>query len=119
MSVIPHILRPTLRVLGALSIGVLSSACLVAFCSYRASCAAADAHIADASDGPWVRSKVGFVIDIDPDAAPIAAAPHWIFRFRNLNSDSESKRIYVTFFGDRAFSYTGILDPLPVIGALP
>jgi len=86
---------------------------------YRASCVAAEQYVANASDGPWLRSKVGFVIDLEPTALRLAIVPHWIFRFRNPHNGNESKRIYVTFSGGRAFSYIRVLDPVPLIGAWP
>jgi hypothetical protein len=87
--------------------------------AYHVSCLAADAYVAGAPDGPWVRAKSRLVLDFEPDASPIAAAPHWIFRFRNPRNGNESKRIYVTFFGDRAFSYSLVLDPAPLLGEWP
>ena len=120
MSVNHHISkRRLLTALVALSIVVLLLAGFAGFRAYHASCLAADSYVAGAPDGPWVRAKSRLVIDLDPDASPIAAAPHWIFRFRNPRSGNESKRIYVTFFGDRAFSYSLVLDPVPLLGARP
>jgi len=86
---------------------------------YRASCVAAEQFVADASDGPWLRSTVRLVIDLEPTASGLTIVPHWIFRFHNPHNGNKSKRIYVTFSGDRAFSYIPGLDPMPLIGSWP
>lgn len=89
------------------------------FCAYHASCVAADSFAMGGRDGSWVRAKSRLVIDFDPDASPIHASPHWIFRFRNTRSGEESQRIYVTFFGGRVFTYDRVLDPVPLLGEWP
>jgi hypothetical protein len=83
---------------------------------YRAACVAADRFIATATDGPWVRCKVRLVLDL-PDVW--GDRVQWIFRFRNPQTGNESKRIYVTFSGERAFSYRKVLDPVPLVGVRP
>src|SRR5690349_8499388 len=39
--------------------------------------------------------------DLNADGSPDTFALHWVFRFRNPRSGNLSKRIYVTFSGDR------------------
>ena len=85
--------------------------------SYRAACGAADRCVADATDGPWQRSAVGLVGDFNFEAGRVPIVPHWVFR--NPQIGAESKRIYVTFSGERALSYAFVLDPVPLIGLRP
>ncbi|MHA3774904.1 hypothetical protein ACXR0O_25575 [Verrucomicrobiota bacterium sgz303538] len=87
--------------------------------SYYAACAAAQTYVAGASDGPWIRAKTGFVIDLNVSDSPGVLAPRWVFRFQNPRSGGESKRIYVPLSADRALSYTTVLDPEPLIGVRP
>jgi hypothetical protein len=121
MGVLQDLSRFRLRAVNfALLASIPLAAWIVGLRAYRTSCIVADSYMADASDGPWVRSKVRLVIDFDDSGASrIAAVPHWIFRFHNPVNGDESQRIYVTFSGDRAFSYTRVLDPVPVIGTRP
>ena len=87
--------------------------------SYRAACRAADQYVTGASDGPWIRSKTRFVVDFDVIGIKSKFAPHWVFRYRNPRSGNESRRIYVSVTDDRAFSYEGVLDPVPALGFRP
>ena len=107
--------RKVLFGLLGLAVGALLVVGLEGYRNYRAACVAADRYLASATDGPWVRSKVGFVFDFDGSESAGALAPHWVFRFRNPRNGNESKRIYVSASGERAFSYN-VLDPLPVLG---
>jgi len=113
---------PTRRLLVALLVLYVAPLLLTGFVGYRfyrASCASAEQYVAYAPDGPWHRSKARLVIDFEATASPLRIAPHWIFRFQNPDNGNESKRIYVTLSGDRAFSYTRMLDPVPLIGTRP
>lgn len=112
--------RRLLFLLFASHISLLFLGSIAAYRTYGVSCIAADHYIANAYDGPWVRSRVHLVIAFDESASPTVAAPMWVFRFRNSRDGGESRRIYVTFFGNRTFTYkAGVLDPLPILGSLP
>ncbi len=103
----------------ALLAAVLIAAVVVVY-HYRAACAAADKYMATATDGPWTRSKVRLVLDAGDYPAQVRVASlHWVFRFRRAHTGDESKRIYTTFSGDRAWNYSITLDPVPVLGSLP
>jgi hypothetical protein len=104
----------------ALLAAVLVAAIVVAH-HYRAACAAADRYMSSVTtDGPWARSKVRLVLDAGDDPAQVhVVSLHWVFRFRRVQTADESKRIYATFSGDRAWSYRITLDPAPLLGSLP
>jgi hypothetical protein len=104
----------------ALIVGALLFVAVASGRSYRAACVAAERYVEVSDDGPWVRSKVRLVVDLDWSGSPVEPALLWIFRFRNPRSGNESRRIYTTFSGDRAFAYkVGVLDPVPLLGSRP
>jgi hypothetical protein len=99
--------------------GSLLVTCPIGYRSYRAACRAADRYVTGAMDGPWLRWKARFVVDLGPSDSKGWLAPHWVFRYRNPQSGNESRRIYVTVRGNRAFSYERVLDPVPLLGFRP
>jgi len=99
--------------------GVVMLACgLGGFRFYRAASLTAERYVAGAADGPWVLSKGRPVLDIN-DGPPGLLTLNWVFRFQNLRNGEQSKRIYVTAAGDRAFIYWDVLDPIPLLGFRP
>lgn len=84
--------------------------------SYRVACTAADQYLSSATDGPWLRSEVGFSLDVttfDAGWFGLPMLPHWVFRFQNPKTGEESRRIYVTMTGESAYMFPNLLDPLP------
>jgi hypothetical protein len=101
---------------------LLYTAIAWSLCSYLVACTAADQYMSTATDGPWQRAKVGFVLDValaDVGWFDLPVVPHWVFRFQNPRTGNESKRVYVTVAGDLTFSYGSMLDPLPWLGWRP
>lgn len=106
----------TLLVFASLAVLVCG---LVGFHFYSVTSVAAERYVANSVDGPWVLVNGRPVVDFNMDGGPSVLTVHWVYRFQNPQNGQQSKRIYVTASGDRAFSYRDVLDPIPLLGFRP
>jgi hypothetical protein len=78
--------------------------------SYRNACLTAERTVNAAGDGPWTRTNTRFVMNYSAIGRSGTLPPHWMFRFQNLQTDTFSKRVYVSFSGNQAFDYNQAPD---------
>jgi hypothetical protein len=101
----------------AFVLAVAGTALITVRC-HHAACVAADKYMSTATDGPWVQSKTRLRWYFRDDIT-LPPEPRLVFRFHNPEKGGDSKRIYVSFSGDRAWSYGIVLDPMPLFGSPP